>query len=436
MMIGAPDMAFPRMNNISFWLLIPALSAAGGPRCLRWRRHGLDGLRAAVDYRAPEPAVDLAISRAAPGRCVVDPGRDQLHHHDLQHACAGHDPAQDAAVRVVGAGHGLSAAAVAAGACRCDHDAADRPQLRHAFFDPQDGGDPILYPASVLVLRSSRSVHPDPAGFGIVSHIISTFSQEPIFGYLGMAYAMVAIGVVGFIVWAHHMYTVGLASNTQSYFVAATMVIAVPTGDEDLLVDRHHVGRVDQFTTPMLWAIGVHLHVHGGRRHRRRVANAGMRSRVARHLLRGRSLPLRAVAGCVVRHVRGFYYWVAEDVGQDVQRTLAKLHFWLTFIGVNVTFFPMHFLGAAGHAAPYSGLPGRVCRWNMISSIGSYVSGCRHFGVPRGCCSTASRQKGRERTTGAKARRRWSGRCPRRRRSTPSRNCRASNKQSKTCDRP
>ena len=100
-----------------------------------------------------------------------------------------------------------------------------------AFFDASNGGDPILYPASVLVLRSPRGVHPDLAGVRRVSHIISTFSRKPIFGYLGMAYAMVAIGVVGFIVWAHHMYTVGLDVDTRAYFVAATMVIAVPTGD-------------------------------------------------------------------------------------------------------------------------------------------------------------------------------------------------------------
>ena len=169
-MIGAPDMAFPRMNNISFWLLVPAFIAAARHRPSSRAAPAMARAPAGRSMRRsrppdrPGPSVDMAILVAPPRRRLVDPRRDQLHHHHLQHARAGHDAAQDAAVRLVGAGHRLPAAAGAAGARRGDHHAADRPQLRHDLL--RCGGrrrsDPL--PAPVLVLRPPRGVHHDPAG--------------------------------------------------------------------------------------------------------------------------------------------------------------------------------------------------------------------------------------------------------------------------------
>ena len=169
-MIGAPDMAFPRMNNISFWLLPPALAAADHlavhaerPGRLR-RRRRLDDLSAAVDDRPARPGDGLRHPLAAPRRRLVDPRRHQLHHHHLQHARAGHDAAQDAAVRVVDPGDDLPAAAGAAGARRRHHHAAHRPQFRHGVLQARPGRRSGALPAPVLVLRPPRGLHPDPAG--------------------------------------------------------------------------------------------------------------------------------------------------------------------------------------------------------------------------------------------------------------------------------
>jgi cytochrome c oxidase subunit 1 len=248
----------------------------------------------------------------------------------------------------------------APGARRRDHHAAHRPQLRHHLLRPSGGGDPVLYQHLFWFFGHPEVYIMILPAFGIVSHIISTFSKKPIFGYLGMAYAMVAIGVVGFVVWAHHMYTVGLSLQTQAYFVFATMVIAVPTGVKIFSWIATMWGGSIRFTAAMQWAIGfVFLFTVGGVTGR----GAGQRRRRplhARHLLRGGALPLRAVARRRVRDLRGHLLLVPEDDGLRAPEWIGKLHFWIAFIGANVLFFPMHFLGLAGMPAPLRRLPGRL----------------------------------------------------------------------------
>ena len=375
MQIGAPDMALPRMNNLSFWILPVAFGIlistffmeGGGPN-FGWTFYA----PLSTTYAPPTVTFFIFAVHIMGASSIM--GSINIITTILNMRAPGMTFMKMPLFTwtwLITAYLLIAVMPVLAGAVTM---MLMDIHFGTSFFNAAGGGDPVLFQHLFWFFGHPEVYIMILPAFGIVSQVISTFSRKPVFGYLGMVYAMISIGFIGFIVWAHHMFTVGLSADLRAYFMLATIIIAVPTGIKIFSWIATMWGGSLTFETPMLFAIGfVFLFTLGGVTGVI-LANAGIDTVMHDTYYVVAHFHYVLSMGAMFGIFAGIYYWFGKMSGRKYNEYLGKLHFWLFFIGVNVTFFPQHFLGLAGMPRRIPDYPDAYAGWNLVSTYGSYIS--------------------------------------------------------------